>query len=221
MKKTLLTAGILLVSLCQAQAQFKISSEINGTPLESKVDPNLKGTRYFNENWVKGHVLQDDNTYYNNMYLKYDVIDDRPIFKREEIPYAFIKSIKEFQLTDPTSPSTPFVFRKGLPPIEKNTNQSYYQVLADGKAQLLKKKSKAIVESIQYGSTRKQEVIADSERYYLNNNGQMTRIKKDKNSLLKALGNKQQELQQFIKENQTDFKSDYDLINLLNYYNSI
>jgi len=221
MKKKLLITSLLSLFMYQAQAQMAVSADINGTPVETKINLNIKGSRYLYEKWTKGHVLQKDNKYYNDMELKYDVLDDYPIFKREEQALSFKYPIQEFQLINPKMPTEIATYRNGFPAIGNHSNKSYYQVLAEGKTTLLKKHSKSIVESIQYGEVKKQEVFADSQQYFLFQNGQMIKIKIDKNTLLKALGDKQQELNQFITDQELKVKSDQQLIKIVNYYNSI
>ncbi|SHG79542.1 hypothetical protein [Pedobacter caeni] len=221
MKKKLFITGILTLFIFQTQAQIAVTADINGIPIETKSNSNIKGSRYLYENWTKGHVLQKDKKYYNDMELKYDVLDDYPIFKKQEKALAFRFPIQEFQLISPKTPTAISIFRNGFPAVGTHNDKSYYQVLADGKTILLKKHNKSIVESTQYGEAKKQEVLTDSQQYYLFHNGEMIKLKADKNALLKALGDKQKELNQFITDQDLKAKSDQQLIKIVNYYNGI
>lgn len=94
-------------------------------------------------------------------------------------------------------------------------------VLNSGKAIALKKPVKAIVEVTPYGSARSQKTIVNSELYFIYNNGQMLKVKKDKKSLLNALNDKKEPLTKFITDKKLNFKSDEDIQMLLEYYNSL
>lgn len=222
MNKGFFLASLLSVSICTVQAQFKISQDIVGTPIATKPEKTFVGTEYLYDNFIKGHVLQADEKYFNNMDLNYDVMSDRLVFLREGQEMAFKELIKEFQLIKPkTLPVYLEVFRNGFPSYGTYTEKSYYMVLNTGKTIALKKPVKAIVEVTPYGSARSQKTVVNSELYFIYNNGQMVKVKKDKKSLLNALSDKKEPLTKFIDDKKLSFKSDEDIQILLEYYNSL
>lgn len=222
MNKGLFLASLLSISVYTAQAQFKISQDIVGTPIGTKQERTFVGTEYLYDSFIKGHVLQADEKYFNNMDLNYDVMSDRLVFLSGGQEMAFKNPVKEFQLIKPkTSPIYLEVFRNGFPPYGTYTEKSYYMVLNSGKAIALKKPVKAIVEVTPYGSARSQKTVVNSELYFIYNNGQLLKVKKDKKSLLNALNDKKEPLTKFIVDKKLSFKSDEDIQMLLEYYNSL
>jgi len=222
MSKGFFLASMLSISILTANAQFKISQDIVGTPVNAKTDKTFIGSEYLYSTFVKGNVLQTNEKYFNNMDLNYDVMSDRPVFLKNGEEMAFSDPIKEFQLLKPQSSSVYVqVFKNGFPPFEKFTEKSYYMVLNSGKAIALKKPIKSIVESTQYGSATVQKNILNGEQYFIFKNGLMFKTKKDKKELLKVLDDKKEALNKFIADYKLSFKSDEDVQKLLDYYNSI
>lgn len=222
MKKTVLFASVLTAFMYQTKAQIAVTNNINGTPLEVKDDGKIKGSRYLIDDWVKGQVLQEDNKSFQDMLLKYDVLNDQLIFKDKNNQILKFKyPVKQFQLLSPEFLNHPSIFKNGFPATGKLTNKSFYLVLAEGKATLLKKPVKSINESIPYGESTKTEEILNSEHYYVLHNTKMVKIKKDKESLIKTLTDKRAELDQFAKQNELKGKSDEELIRIIEYYNTL
>jgi hypothetical protein len=222
MKRTILFGAIMAMSVYSSQAQFKISQDIVGTPVGAKPERTFVGTEYLYADFVKGHVLQADGKYFNNMDLNYDVMADKLVFLRGGQEMAFKDPVKEFQLIKPkTSPIYLQVFRNGFPANGTNTEKSYYMVLNSGKAIALKKPVKSIVEVTPYGSAKVQKTVVNSEQYFIFSNGQMVKVKKDKKSLLNALADKKDSLTRFVDDKKLSFKSDEDIRTLLEYYNTL
>lgn len=224
MKKSLLIASMLTASIYTTQAQFKVSQDLNGVPIGTKLSNDVTGSVYLYENFSRGHVLQSDNVYYNNMELRYDLLTDRVTFRNQDnVELAFKNPIKEFQLIEPKKlPPNFLTFKNGFPSVGDFTAQTYYMVLNNtGKAVALKKLKKTVVESTPYGAAKSQKSIAAIELYFIFNDGVMTRIKKDKNSILNTLDSNKDELNKFISEKKLTFKSDEDVKTLINFYNSL
>lgn len=224
MKKSLLIASMLTASIYTTQAQFKVSQDLNGVPIGTKLSNDVIGSVYLYENFTRGHVLQSDNVYYNNMELRYDLLTDRVTFRSQDnVELAFKNPIKEFQLIEPKKlPPNFLTFKNGFPSVGDFTAQTYYMVLNNtGKVVALKKIKKTIVESTPYGAAKSQKSIAASELFFIFNDGVMTRVKKDKNSILNTLGTNKEELSKFISEKKLTFKSDEDIKALINFYNSL
>lgn len=64
--------------------------------------------------------------------------------------------------------------------------------------------------------------ILEQQNYYLaDRNGKLTKLKKDRRSLLQALGVKQTELEQYTRTNRLDLRKEQDMTKLVMYYNSL
>jgi hypothetical protein len=224
MKKSFLIASLLTASIYTTQAQFKVSQDLNGVPIGTKLSNDITGSVYLYEDFTRGHVLQSDNVYYNNMELRYDLLTDRVTFRnKDNVELAFKNPIKEFQLIEPKKlPPNFLTFKNGFPSVGDFTAQTYYMVLNNtGKVVALKKLKKTIVESTPYGAAKSQKSVAATELYFIFNNGVMTKIKKDKNSIINTLGTNKEELSKFISEKKLTFRSEEDIRTIMNFYNSL
>lgn len=222
MNKAFFLTSLLSLSLTAAQAQFKISQDIVGTPVGAKPEKTFIGSEYLYPKFVKGHVLQQNDTYYNDMELNYDVLSDKLVFLKEGQEMAFKLPIKEFQIIkSATAPVKLEVYRNGFPASGSFTDKSFYQVINDGKVMVLRKPVKSITESTPYGSAKVQKNIVNGEQYFIFKDGKMDKIKKDKKDLLSALSDKKDQLDEFIKTKKLNLKSDDDIKALLDYYNSL
>ncbi|MCX2472804.1 hypothetical protein OQZ33_00535 [Pedobacter sp. MC2016-05] len=223
MRNILLIIALLLAFSCSSAAQFKIGQDIIGTPYDSKYTDGYVGDVYLYSNWITGHVLQENEKYFNNMLLKYDIFNDRIIFKsNEDQAMAFKYPIKEFQMILNKSSIEPMaLFKNGFPEVGKYNQKSYYQVLTEGKTTLLKKLYKSISESISYGESEKKKTFLYNEIYFLCHQGKMIKFQKNTKNLLAILSDKRTKLSNFIKEKNLIMKSEEDYVNVINYYNTL
>jgi hypothetical protein len=99
--------------------------------------------------------------------------------------------------------------------------QSYYERLSDGKIQLLAKRKKAIQMSTGISAVERRIYVQD--HYYIFRGEGVLETVKNKNSLLGALKDKKNALQQFIKQNNLKFKQNFeeDAARLVAYYNQL
>lgn len=230
MKKTLyivaastcLTCGVLLSAHAQAPG-IAVDLNSNGVGIIGKTTPNITGSPYINTEWVRGVVKMTDGTIYKNLKLNYNQIDDRPIFiaDNKALQY-FANPVKEFVLVNITNDDqTTKIFRNGFPILDDATTSSFYQILSEGKATLIKRATKKMVEERGAGSIMVSKQIQENSKYYLVVNEQYTRIKKDKKSILDVLKDKKDELTAYLNANHLSLKDDGDLIRLCDYYNTL
>ncbi|GGH13256.1 hypothetical protein [Pedobacter zeae] len=215
-------AFLFLISLPLAfceQIKAQIVQDIAGRPLIPNKYAEIKGDIYFNENWSKGYVISADGKKNNTYFLKYDEIEDVPVYLSKEEAYTFVDRIIEFSLIDDSGIAV--IFRNGFKPSSKTTEQSYFQVIYDGDIKLLKKNIKNIIEDREYNSATTVKKITTSPLYFLIDYSQnIIQIKRDTKSILGVLG-KNEAVSNYMKENKLDLKKDPDLIKLLTFYSTI
>ena len=143
---------------------------------------------FISQSWRTGIV------YFKNMADKvevpliFDLYSNRLYFLKDNNIMEFSHPIKEFII--PIIVNNQYVnllYRNRYPAIHKNTDETFYEVLVDGKFQLLKCKAKTI------GLYKDQEV-AEEERVYTKEllyallpNGKMILLKKDKDQVLNEM----------------------------------
>ena len=81
---------------------------------------------------------------------------------------------------------------------------------------------KVIREGNSYGSATVTKKFSENIAYYLlKADGTYTKIKKDKKSIAGALSDKSAEVEQYIKDNKTNFKEDSSVAAVVGYYNTL
>lgn len=212
----LLSACLLFTGNCMAQY---LSNDMMGSPIHTLAYENVNGSPYLSDVWEAGTAkLKKGLTYKENVFLKYNMMDDELYFKSKTgDPLLFVDAVSEFTINSKTGEKH---YKSGYN-IDGYTDRSFFEILADGSAQLLKKNKKVIIENKQYNSASVDKSFDDVSKYYVLLNGKATQVKKDKKSILTALGNKQTELEAYIKKESLNLKNDADLAKLFIYYNSL
>lgn len=223
---TLLLPCVLTVAYKQSYAQqpgVNFSANSEGLTVNGDLYKDMNGSPYLFNDWVKGNIQLDDGTIYNNLNLKYDQVRELLIFLADDnTSKRFSAPVKAFTLTNADDKEWPRItFRNGFKAIDGGNEKTYYEVLADGNTQLLKRTAKKIVDERAPGSLIISKQISATTRYYVNKGDRIIKIKKDKKSILEALSDKSSELETYIKHNNLNLKEDADLIKLIEYYNTL
>jgi hypothetical protein len=187
-----------------------------GKPLTS-TNKEVLGSPFLNETWGKGEVRLKNGFLLKNAELQFDLYDNELHFKKDNIAYKFVDSLKEFAMEFKDGEEMQSVFfRSGYPPIEKKYTPSFYQVLADGKkVQLLKYVSKEIREKYNYMAPLSKEYQL-SVSYYVYDavTGTIKNIKLSKNVLIKAMPQYENSIRMFSKKKDYKFNSENEIVQL-------
>ncbi len=223
---TLLLPCMLTVAYKQTYAQqpgVNFSANSEGLTVNGDLYKDMNGSPYLFNDWVKGNIQLEDGTIYNNLNLKYDQVRELLIFLADDnTSKRFSAPVKAFTLTNADDKDWPRItFRNGFKAIDGGNEKTYYEVLADGNTLLLKRTEKKIVDERAPGSLIVSKQISATTKYYISSNNRISKIKKDKKSVLEVLGNKQSDLETYIKNNNLNLKEDADLIRLIEYYNTL
>jgi phospholipase C len=215
-------AVLLFMTVKNANAQF--SQDINGVPMrELSGYTNVEGSPFLTDQWSKGMVKLADGRTYKDVLLKYDEVKDVLYFQdKKEQTLVFVDPVREFKveyISDDIQHDK--LFRNAYKNIPNSTEKSFFEVLSDGTAQLLKRTKKLIAESQEYNSTAVVKRFDENVKYYIIVSEKVIPIKRDKKSILAALTNKQPQLESFIRTNNINLKNDEDLVKLMAYYNSL
>lgn len=189
-----------------------------GNAVKAKVYTEVEGFPYLlNDAWNSASVTLSDGTVFKSVPVKYDLIEEKLYYKgKSEETMEFVSPVKSFVFD-----ATNKLYRNGYTAITEYPANSFFEVLADGKTQLLKKTFKKIAENKIYGSATITKSFIENVKYYLFINGAAVPIKGDKKAVLVALANKQTELEAYIKQNNLNLKKDDDFAKLITYYNTL
>lgn len=216
MKKIIVTILLVSITIVSSNAQSTLS-DANGRALVSAKNPEIEGSPYLYDDWKNGSVKLTNGTVYDNSELKVDLLENHLLFKgSNNEPLMFSESVKEFILFLDNDKTHGKLYRYGY-----DNTMDFYEVLVDGKCQLLKLHKKSIGAKASYASSTTVKMILDAINYYIYKSGSLITVKKDKKSVLSALGDKQAELESYIKTNNIKFKDENDIVKLVTYYNSI
>ena len=86
---------------------------------------------------------------------------------------------------------------------------------------MLKRTSKIVQVSKDYNSATSTKSFEEITKYYLYADGKGSAVKKDKKAILLALGNKQAELESYIKDSKLNLKTDEGFAQLITFYNTL
>ncbi|MDB5206830.1 MAG: hypothetical protein JWR72_1905 [Flavisolibacter sp.] len=219
MKLIILFAFVLCTQKSFSQS---VVSYYDGTPALEVKHTNVEGTELLYPEWCAGVVKTKDGNALRGLKLKYNQLEDRLYYiNSSSVSMMFVTPIKEFAIGDSLLGIKNRVFRNGFPVTGKFKNETYFEVLADGKIILLKKTIKNIIESKDYNSPVTKKQIIDDDQYYLYNDGQMFLVKKDKAAIASVLKSKAPGMEAYIAANKLNLKKEKDLINLVTYCNSL
>ncbi|OAQ38654.1 hypothetical protein A5893_14710 [Pedobacter psychrophilus] len=217
MKKFSIT--LLFISFIALNLKAQYVKDINGKPVMSKDFTNFTGTPYLYDNWTNGSITTEDGKIYTNRALKYDLFEDVLYFKSAKgESMTFLESLRSFEL-DNSELDNKEVYKNGFPPIDNLTTLSYYKLIYDGTiASLLMKNKKYISESKPYNSSTTEKKFVDIITYYIFRNGKMEKFKPSKKEILTLFSDKSEQINEFIKSSNIDYKNDEDLAKVFDFY---
>jgi hypothetical protein len=214
----------------KAQDAFSMSTTYmqDGAPktaVKSGHYSDIEGSPYLYDGWGAGEARLADGKAYKNLFLQYDEIQGTVSFKYAltDSAQAFAVPATEFAFSYITNGKVNIVhFLNGFESIGDANKSTYYQVLAMGKTQLLKRTVKKISKQQEYGSAQTKQIVTETTNYYLaGEDKKPIKIKNDNKAVLEALSNKADKVKQYIKDNNLNAKNDDDFTKIIAYCNTI
>lgn len=193
-------------------AQFVM--DIGGKPLLETKYTNIKGTPFFNDEYLKGLVKLKDNLKPINVLLKYDILAQSIIVKKDAsaAPMEVTERVDEFKIVNALNDTTIF---KSI-----GNEEGYFEVIYSDKVSLLKKSKKRINETTAYNSATVERSINTTFNYFiLNSNKELIAVKLDKKSFVNFNPAQSKSVEAYIAKEKIDFKSNDDLKKLMKFIN--
>ncbi|WP_345952523.1 hypothetical protein [Mucilaginibacter sp. PAMB04168] len=223
-RKAKLLIALMFAGMLQTlTAHSQVLADVFGNPVKPNSYVEVEGSPYyFKEGWHPAVITLSDKSVIKDVDLKFDIVEDKLYFKAQNgETMSFTKPVREFTFNVGKDVTSPAHFKNGYNGIPDFSFDAYFEVLAEGKAQLLKKVFKKVAENKMYGSATITKTFVENVRYYIVTSTATIQIKNDKKSVLLALPDKKDLLEAYIKENNLNLKKDTDLTKLITYYNSI
>lgn len=180
-----------------------------------KGQPFFLGTEFRQGSIMYDHIL------YENIPLKYDLIQSRIVLQDATGTFRFSPSNDKIDFFSIEGHS--FIKLKktsttlSLPPDE------FYEVLYTcNRFSLLKKETRVIQEDLRNWAGEATRFVVSSANYYIKEGDTYTSVNRKK-QVLQYTNNRKTELKQFIRKNNLDFRSDTDnaMISAVSYYQSL
>lgn len=220
MKKVLLVAILGLMStIIHAQS----IQDLGGRVFKETISSNISGTPYISSSWSKGSIFTTSNQLHKDLEIKYDLFNKILLFKNQagEVFQVGIP-VKEF-IVQSMVKNVPVdrQFRSGYLPTADLGTDTFYEILRDGDVQFLKLNRKELFEEREYSGTTV-KTYQDKISYFiaLKNNAPEL-VSKNAASIVKAIGDREAELNDYIKNQKLNLREEADIIKLLFYYTSI
>jgi hypothetical protein len=180
----------------------------------------IQGTPYLNDQFAKGTVVTTKGDKYDNVPLRYDQYQDELQFKQNGKTMTFWPKnvVKRAEFGNRVFTYTTYQFT------DNKTKQGYFEILADGKVRLLSQ------HTIKFFEKEKEKPYVDPkparfdwplEDFYIQVGTLPAKHITKKKNLLAAFPKHQKELSNYYKSNKLSAKNKEDLIQLVNYYNSL
>lgn len=151
----LLLCSMLSVSQLSAQINNQSASLPTGTvslvledrTVNDRLHPDIVGSALLTDDWSQGAVTMINGQHFYNVYLLFNIYDNILYFRRGEKEMCeFSIPVREFIFRYlKGNDSARALYRSGFPATGKNTENTFYEVLADGKFILLNFHSKVLV----------------------------------------------------------------------------
>lgn len=179
----------------------------------------VKGSPYFGKGWYPADIKMAEGRH-TNILIRLDLLDQELHYLDKSQEYVTNKTFPEIDIRD-SATGKMYIFRSGYPPAAGTTARSYFEVLAEGKITLLKLHKKTLSENRPFNSATTEQTIYDTKQYFLVKEQIPERIKLNKTDILNAIPDNRQAVQQYISEKKIKGKSEHDLTDIINYYNSL
>jgi len=213
----------LTLSMSYAFAQnIELPTEyLNNSTLggvNSGLPANVQGSPYANEEFVIGKVFVNDDKPYNGI-LRYNAYQDGIEMKTENGIITLLKrDYLSAQIADKLYLIENYIKNGAV-------RKTYFVELSKGKARLLLKQGKKFVEerlATSSYSKDKPPKFEDENSYYIITEGNAAlEIRLRAKDVINALPDNKKELTAFVKKNKLKLKTEAEVIQLLEYYNSL
>ncbi len=189
-------------------------------PASASNNQRVEGSAYLYDDWRGGIVNTAADKSYRNINIRYNVLEDEVYFEGEEgTPGVFTQPVKEFVI--PNKEGRTHLFRNGFNVVGKYDRNTFFEVLAEGKLTLLKKITKRMTDSREYGSAITNYQLVDVVEYFIYQDDMMVKVKKGSKAFFETLLPNQTAVSHFISEQKISLKNEAEIIDVVNYMNTL
>ena len=200
-----------------------ITLKYNGKTYSEYEKDNITGSPFLFDEWRDGAIVLTNGKLYANIKLKFDVLNNKFLFYKNDSVYEFLDVLQKVILIDSASPNKDYIiFEKINNTTDKIKAGTFVQVLSTGKIFLFKQISKKITgENFSNGINTTTRRIVEYSGSWATVSNQTFPIKLNEKYLDDLTSDKKEELKKYIQQNQLKINKEKDFIAAVNYYNQI
>ncbi len=212
----------LLLLLSCWEGGFAQTTDRVTTSQDAPIYNDVSGSSFLIKDWSEGVIRFSSGRVSTQFKLKFDCVKNQLNLQFGGSTFATESKVKEFVIyTKNGNTRDSMIFRKGFPAADKGNEETYFQVLVEGKAMLLCLHLKHIAEEQQLASKVVYRRITDQEIYYLLKDGKMTELPNDKFLIVEKFPEHAEHMRKYISEQQLKFRNAPDYVKLIVYYNTL
>ena len=176
----------------------------------------LSGSPYTNPEFQPGRVMLVPVKWVDSKFLRLNTYTHVLEYVEDDIlKAANVKQIKAFEINGKK-------YKSGFQPIDKQTLDSYYQIIYEGNCKVLKY-TNTIMEPVKAADdTKEGDKFTTTDYFYLLQNDKLSKFAANKKSILKLVSSENSgKLEKFLNENNFKFKEDKDFSELGKFIDSL
>jgi hypothetical protein len=226
MKKLLLLSAIATSFICFGQTN---GENINNAGIGGRIKPAMifsngdgldMGSPFFKEAWMKATLVFTNGKSQAGLLVKLDLFENNIHYlDGAGIENINLTPVREVILTDSTS-NKEYNFINSSAIAATGVPLGWYELLSKGKASFYKKTIKKLAGAASQKVEDEIKPFNTSTQFYVLTNGNLLQIKRVKD-IPEILKDKKKELQEYIRSQKLGGKSESDMINLVEYYNTL
>ena len=212
----------MLLLICGCQVALAQTTDRVTTSTDPPIYNDVSGSPFLIKDWSEGVIRFSSGRVSTQFKLKFDCVKNQLNLQFNGTSFATESKVKEFVIyTKNGNTRDSMLFRKGFPAVDKGNEETYFQVLLEGKAMLLCLHVKHIAEEQQIASKVVYRRITDQDFYYLLKDGKMTELPNDKILIAEKFPGHDEPIKKYISEHQLKFRNAADFTKLIVYYNTL
>lgn len=191
--------------------------------LREKGYQEIQGSPYLFEDWKSGSITSNIGTVYTGLKIKYDAYKDVvEILQNGAIMEINPKLYNDFRIQEEGHKE--YFFKNDFKPMERFNQQSYFEVLFQGKIYVLRKiKVDYISENVtNFGSSNEIKKFIKNESYFfVQESGGGIEFKLNKKSVMNLFPDKNEEIEGYIAREKIKCKTIEEIVRIASFYESI
>jgi hypothetical protein len=222
---------VLLLSLAKAcfgqdatTTSEGVRIDLKGSQIPVANAVSIEGTPYYNPSWSSGSITLFNKKKYEGVSVKLNLHTDDVLYIEEKTKKELVAikgSVWEVEVGDPEINGLLVRFRCGYPVTGNNDVKTYYQVLEEGKATLLKQLKKIVNEDKPFNSATVIRRYETEKSYFIFTGNSMIPLKRKKEDLLEVLADQNEKVDEYIRINKLNIKAEDHLAKIIHYYNTL